>query len=178
MLTGDRPFFLKATPRLEWAKRHTAAGVGRMTDLALVQGKGSFVLSDQNEVFLDFATGIGTCILGHAHPRVAEAVAKQASLISHAQVNISFHNKQLDLVERLIGVMPKGLDRIFFWNGGADAIEAAWKLARHATGKKNIIVMQGEWLGVVGRSVLSRVLLFPPRPLKDRTTGAHLPPWA
>jgi 4-aminobutyrate aminotransferase len=47
----------------------------------------------------------------------------------------------------LLIVSLQGLDRIFFWNGGADAVEAAWKLARHATGKKNIIVMQGSYHG-------------------------------
>jgi 4-aminobutyrate aminotransferase len=118
-----------------------------MTDLSMSQGKGAYVLTDNNEVLLDFATGIGTVILGHAHPDVVRAVQEQAAKISHAQVNISFHNKQLDLVERLIKIMPKGLDRIFFWNGGADAVEAAWKLARHATGKKNIIAMHGSYHG-------------------------------
>ncbi len=87
-------------------------------------------------VLLDFATGIGTVILGHAQADVVAAVREQAGRISHAQVNISFHEKQLDLVERLIKIMPKGLDRFFFWNGGADAVEAAWKLARHATGER------------------------------------------
>jgi 4-aminobutyrate aminotransferase-like enzyme len=61
---------------------------------------------------LDFATGIGTCILGHAHPDVVAAVRDQAGKISHAQVNISFHEKQLDLVGRLAKIMPKARARI------------------------------------------------------------------
>ncbi len=68
-LSGGGP---KPTARLEWAKRHTAAGVGRMTDLSLTAGKGAYVLTDNNEVLLDFATGIGTVILGHAHPDVVK----------------------------------------------------------------------------------------------------------
>jgi 4-aminobutyrate aminotransferase-like enzyme len=62
-------------------------------------------------------------------------------------VNISFHQQQLDLVDRLKKIMPSGLDCFFFWNGGADAVEASWKLARHATKKKNIIVMKGSYHG-------------------------------
>ena len=60
---------------------------------------------------LDFATGIGTCILGHSHPDVVNAVREQATKISHAQVNISFHEKQLDLVTRLAKIMPKARKR-------------------------------------------------------------------
>ena len=137
----------KATSKLDFAIKHTAPGVGRMTDLCIVEGKGSFVKTDNNEVLLDFATGIGTVILGHSHPKVVSAVQEQAGKITHAQVNISFHDKQLELVSRLKDVMPKGLDRFFFWNGGADAVEASWKLARHATGKKNLIVFKGSYHG-------------------------------
>ena len=137
----------RATPRLQEAIKHTAPGVGRMTDLNIVKGKGSFLLTDENQVLLDFASGIGVTNLGHAQPDVVKAVCAQAEDISHAQVNISFHSKQLDLVNKLRKVMPAGLDRFFFWNGGADAVEAAWKLARHATGKKNIIVVKGSYHG-------------------------------
>lgn len=73
--------------------------------------------------------------------RACETLTVKWARCSHAQVNISFHNKQLDLVEKLISITPKGLDRIFFWNGGADAVEAAWKLARHATGKRRSLVV-------------------------------------
>eukprot|EP01027_Heterolobosea_sp_BB2_P021258 GEZU01030489.1.p2 GENE.GEZU01030489.1~~GEZU01030489.1.p2 ORF type:complete len:175 (-),score=54.52 GEZU01030489.1:31-555(-) len=61
----------------------------------------------------------------------------------HGQVNIGFHQPMLQLIDRLIPIMPgPKLDTFFFSNSGAEAVEAAVKLARHATGKPNVIVMQ------------------------------------
>ncbi len=98
--------------------------------------------------YLDFTCGIGVANLGHCHPAVTKAAQEQAGKLVHGQINIAFQKPYLDLVEKLIPVMPhKSLDTFFFWNSGAEAVEAAIKLARHATKKQNIIAMQGSYHG-------------------------------
>ena len=85
--------------------------------------------------FLDLTTGIGVTNLGHSHPRVTAAVAKAVGEggIIHQQQNIMRHRPMVDLIERL-GALPfaenNGLDAWFFWNSGAEAVEASLKLAR------------------------------------------------
>uniref|UniRef100_A0A6B2L4T5 4-aminobutyrate aminotransferase n=1 Tax=Arcella intermedia TaxID=1963864 RepID=A0A6B2L4T5_9EUKA len=126
---------------------HTSAGVGRMTDMELVEGKGSWVTSSNGNKYLDFTCGIGVTNLGHCHPHVVAAIQDQASKIIHAQANIAWHKPMLDLIEVFSQVAPKPLDSFFFWNSGAEAVEASLKLARHATKKPNIIVFNGSFHG-------------------------------
>lgn len=68
--------------------------------------------------------------------------------MAHGQVNIFMHKPMLDLIEKLKPKMPSPeLDTFFFWNSGAEAVEAALKLARHATKRQNVIVFQGSYHG-------------------------------
>lgn len=99
--------------------------------------------------YLDFTTGIGVTNLGHCHPKISEAVHAQVDKIWHAQVNIAHHTQMLSLVTKLPEVMPPGagLDSFLFVTSGSEAVEAAVKLARHASGKPNIIVFQGAYHG-------------------------------
>ena len=91
---------------------------------------------------------IGVTNLGHCHPAVTKAAQAQVGKLVHGQINIAFQKSYLNLVESLIPLMPhQSLDTFFFWNSGAEAVEAAVKLARHATKKQNIIVMQGSYHG-------------------------------
>lgn len=112
-----------------------------------VRGAGSWLWDSENNKYLDFTSGLGVCNLGHCHPRVTKAVCEQAATLTHLQVNIAWHDKYLALVEQLLAVAPPGLDCAMLSNSGAEAVECALKLARHATGKKNIIVMQGGYHG-------------------------------
>ena len=93
---------------------------------------------------LDFTSGIGVTNLGHCHPAVTKAAQAQVGRLVHGQVNIAFQKPYLDLISSLIPLMPhKSLDTFFFWNSGSEAIEASIKMARVATGRQNIIAMQG-----------------------------------
>ena len=84
---------------------------------------------------------------GHCHPKVVQAVQEQAAKLLHGQVNIIFHPPLLELAEELRTVVPEGLGCFFFSNSGAEAVEGAVKLARHATGRSNVIVFQGSFHG-------------------------------
>jgi len=114
-----------------------------MTELVLDSGKGSRVTTLDGRTFLDMTTGIGVVNTGHCHPRVVKAAQDQLGKLMHGQVNIAFQKPMLDLCKRLsTKVMPFDLDMYFFWNSGAEAVEAAVKLARHATRKPGLIVFQ------------------------------------
>ena len=108
--------------------------------------------------FLDFTCGIGVVNLGHCHPTITKAAQEQVATVVHGQVNIAYHQKYLELIEQLLPLMPdKSLDTFFFWNSGSEAVEAAVKLARQATRKQNIIVMQGSYHGrTMGTMAMTR----------------------
>jgi len=130
------------------------AGIGRLSNMVVESGEGSWVWTADGERYLDFACGIGVTNLGHRHPEVLKAVHEQVDKIWHAQINIAHHSQMLILVDKLRGVMPagSGLDSFLLVTTGAEAVEAAVKLARHATGKPNLIVFQG---GYHGRTALT-----------------------
>ncbi|KAI8364700.1 pyridoxal phosphate-dependent transferase [Radiomyces spectabilis] len=133
---------------VELGKRHIAKGISRGTDLVIEKAKGPYVWTVEGKKYLDLTTGIGVTSTGHCHPTVVKAVQDQAARIPHGQVNIFFHKPMLDLIETLKPHMPsKHLDTFFFWNSGSEAVEAAVKLARHATKKQNIICFQGSYHG-------------------------------
>ncbi|CAM9371598.1 unnamed protein product [Discosporangium mesarthrocarpum] len=132
-------------------------GMSRLANMVLVGGKGSYVWTDDGTRLLDFSTGIGVANIGHCHPRVVKAVQDQAARIMHAQVNIGYHDRMLELVPSLLEIMPSGnsneespLDNFFFWNSGSEAVEAAVKIARQVTRKQNVIVFRG---GHHGRTI-------------------------
>ncbi|KAL6249967.1 hypothetical protein RBB50_002268 [Rhinocladiella similis] len=132
----------------EFGTRHVAKGIGRLATEVIESGSGSYVTMTSGRKMLDFTCGIGVANLGHCHPAVTKAAQAQAGKMVHAQVNIAFQRPYLELIQSLLPLMPhKTLDTFFFWNSGSEAVEAAVKLARHATKKQNIIVMQGSYHG-------------------------------
>ncbi|GAA5799480.1 pyridoxal phosphate-dependent transferase [Helicostylum pulchrum] len=132
----------------QFGKKHIAKGIGRSTELVIERAKGTYVYSVEGKKYLDLTTGIGVTNTGHCHPTVVKAVQDQAANLAHGQVNIFFQKPMLDLIEGLLPRMPSPkLDTFFFWNSGSEAVEAAVKIARHATKKQNIIVFQGSYHG-------------------------------
>ncbi|GAC97234.1 hypothetical protein PHSY_004819 [Pseudozyma hubeiensis SY62] len=131
-----------------FGETHITKGIGRLSKHVFEDGKGSWITTDKGVKLLDMTAGIGVCNLGHCHPKVTAAAAKQCGKITHAQVNIGFSAPQIELIKNLLPILPHpSLDTLFFWNSGAEAVEAAVKLARAATKKQNIIVMQGSYHG-------------------------------
>jgi 4-aminobutyrate aminotransferase len=122
----------------------------RYTNILVDYAEGTYIYSTDGRRYLDFTCGIGVTNTGHCHPQVVSAAQSQVAKLIHGQANIVFHKPMLDLVRELRSVVPPQLDSFFFSNSGAEAIEASLKLARHATGRSNIIVFQG---GFHGRTV-------------------------
>jgi 4-aminobutyrate aminotransferase len=116
---------------------------------------GSWIYATDGQAYLDFTTGIGVTSTGHCHPRVVEAAREQVGKIIHAQYTTVMHKPLLALTEKLGEVLPEGLDSVFYANSGSEAVEAAIRLARMATGRPNIVVFQG---GFHGRTVAAASL--------------------
>ncbi len=102
---------------------------------------------DGNE-FLDFAAGIAVVSTGHCHPHVVEAIQKQAAELIHMSGTDFYYEHMVTLAERLSAVAPmKGPHTFYFGNSGAEAVEAAIKLARYHTKRQNVIAFYGAFHG-------------------------------
>jgi 4-aminobutyrate aminotransferase len=120
------------------------------TGVVAARGVGVQLFDEDDRRYLDFTAGIGVTSTGHCHPHVVAAAQEQVGKIIHAQYTTVMHRPLLTLVDRLGEVLPRHLDRMFFANSGSEAIEAALRLTRQATGRPNVIVFHG---GFHGRTV-------------------------
>ena len=125
------------------------------TPVVVDHALGSWIYGTDGMEYLDFTTGIGVTSTGHCHPRVVEAAREQVGKIIHAQYTTVMHQPLLALTRKLGEVLPAGLDSVFYANSGSEAVEAAIRLARMATGRPNIVVFQG---GFHGRTVAAASL--------------------
>lgn len=125
------------------------------TPVVVDHALGSWITGTDGRRYLDFTTGIGVTSTGHCHPEVVAAARDQIGRVIHAQYTTVMHRPLLDLVERMGRVLPTRLDSVFFANSGSEAVEAALRLARMATGKPNIVAFQG---GFHGRTVAAASL--------------------
>ncbi len=141
---------------------------GRITNLDIDRGEGSWLITADGQRYLDYTSGIGVTNTGHAHPRVAAAVAAQAHKLLHGQQNILYHEPGLRLYERLPRLLPGGPYQAFLSNSGAEAVEAAVKLARVATGRSAILAFR---YGYHGRTAQTMALTT----AKDVYRGAFEP---
>jgi 4-aminobutyrate aminotransferase len=127
--------------------RHISPVWSRYTQILVDRAEGAYIYGTDGRRYLDFTTGIGVANTGHCHPEVVAAAREQIGKLIHGQVNIVYHQPLLALVQELLTVVPPRLESFFFSNSGAEAVEAAVKLARHATGRTNVVVFQGSFHG-------------------------------
>jgi len=114
-----------------------SAGTYAKQPLVIVRGEGALLFDADGVEYLDCASGHGVANLGHANPKVAEAIYKQASTL--ITLFESFPNdKRAELMRKLTSLVD-GLDRVFLCNSGTESVEAAFKFARISTGRKNIV---------------------------------------
>ncbi|MBN2051170.1 MAG: aminotransferase class III-fold pyridoxal phosphate-dependent enzyme [Spirochaetales bacterium] len=117
------------------------------TEILVDHAQGIHLYDEEGNRYIDFTSGIGVTNTGHCHPKVVAAIKAQAEKLIFGQFNIVYHQPVFDLVAELKQVVPPGLDSFFFASSGAEAVEAAVKLAKHATGRPNIIVFSGSFHG-------------------------------
>ena len=126
---------------------------GRITNLTVDRGEGSWLVTTDGARYLDYTSGIGVTNTGHAHPRVVAAIQAQAAKLLHGQQNIVYHEPGLRLYERLPGLLPGGPWQAFLANSGAEAVEGAVKLARAATGRPAIVAFRYGFHGRTGQAM-------------------------
>jgi len=126
----------------------TSPSLTRAYPLVAESGKGYVVTDVDGNQFLDFAAGIAVAATGHAHPKVADAIAAQAHQLVHIAATDFYEPRYLELCERLAAIAPfEEKARVFLTNSGTEAIEGAIKLARHHTGRPAIIAFEGAFHG-------------------------------
>jgi LysW-gamma-L-lysine/LysW-L-ornithine aminotransferase len=124
---------------------HLAKFFARKT-IDIVRGKGAFVYDSGGREFIDCTGSYGTCIVGHAHPKVARAICEQASKLISCHAS-TYNDARARFLLNIESISPPGLDRVFPSNSGAEAVECAIKLARKRTGRRKIVAMKGGFHG-------------------------------
>ncbi|WP_028477463.1 acetylornithine transaminase [Nocardia sp. CNY236] len=114
-------------------------------EVALVRGAGAMVYDADGNRYLDLVGGIAVNSLGHAHPAILEAVTEQLGTLGHVS-NLYANEPVIELAERLLAHFGDGTGRAFFCNSGAEAVEAAFKIAR-LTGRRTIVAAEDAFHG-------------------------------
>jgi 4-aminobutyrate aminotransferase len=120
----------------------------RIYPLVCARGSGAVIEDVDGNLYLDFTAGIAVTSTGHCHPHVVEAIQDQAAKLIHMSGTDFYYQPQIDLAERLAKLAPgPSSKRVFFTNSGAEALEAALKLARWHTGRSRAIAFLGAFHG-------------------------------
>jgi 4-aminobutyrate aminotransferase len=138
----------RAQALLERDARFVSPSYTRAYPLVVERGSGAVIQDVDGNLFLDFTAGIAVTSTGHCHPHVVAAITDQAHKLLHMSGTDFYYQPQIDLAQRLAETAPgPGPKRVFFTNSGAEALEAALKLARYHTGRSRAIAFFGAFHG-------------------------------
>jgi 4-aminobutyrate aminotransferase len=127
---------------------HVSPSYTRIYPLVAEAGEGLWVRDPDGNTFLDFTAGIAVCTTGHCHPRVVNAIKKQAEQLLHMSGTDFYYTPQIALAAKLARLAPgSGNNKVYFGNSGAEAVEAAFKLARWNTRRELNIAFFGAFHG-------------------------------
>jgi 4-aminobutyrate aminotransferase / (S)-3-amino-2-methylpropionate transaminase / 5-aminovalerate transaminase len=127
-------------------------------------GEGARIADLDGNTFLDFSGGLGCHLVGYSHPKVVEAVHRQAALFSHTDFSVIPYETYVDLAERLVALSGMQEAKVALFNSGAEAVENAVKFARAATGRPALICFEGAFHG---RTLLTMTLTARYKPYKS-----------
>jgi LysW-gamma-L-lysine/LysW-L-ornithine aminotransferase len=136
-----------------------STGVYFKRDAVIVRGQGAKVWDDQGREYIDCVGGHGSANVGHCNPAVIEAVDRQMRTLTTC-TEIFYNDQRALLLEKMAAIAPPGLDRVFLANSGAEAVEAAIKFARMATGRTDVIAFMR---GFHGRTMGALSATFDPK---------------
>jgi 4-aminobutyrate aminotransferase len=138
----------KAAALIGLDKAYVSPSYTRYYPLVVEKGEGLWVQDPDGNVFLDFTAGVAVCSTGHCHPRVVKAICNQAKRLIHMSGTDFYYAPQIRLAEKLARLVPGGgNNKVFFGNSGAEAIEAAFKLARWHTRRELNLAFFGSFHG-------------------------------
>lgn len=130
------------------AKKSLSPSLPHAYPLAVKRGQGVVIEDVDGNLFLDCAAGIAVCSTGHCHPKVVKAIQDQASQLLHICGADFYDQMYIGLAERLAASFPGGAPaQVFLGNSGAEAVEAAFKLARYHTGRSRVLAFMGAFHG-------------------------------
>lgn len=113
--------------------------------LALVKGKDCWVWDTEGNKYLDMIAGVASSSLGHAHPKLVKAICEQSKKLIH--VSNLYYNEQQDTLAKMLSELAGMKTKAFFCNSGAEANEAAIKISRKSTGRREIVAMSNSFHG-------------------------------
>ena len=149
----------------ELRAKYVPRGITSAHPITVDRARGSELWDVSGKRYIDFAGGIGVMNVGHAHPRVMQAVKEQLDRATHTSFQVVHYESYLRLAERLCEVAPiAGAKKAIFFSTGAEAIENAVKIARAATGRPGVISFRG---GFHGRTLLALSLTGSVQPYKQ-----------
>ncbi|MGC8849024.1 MAG: aspartate aminotransferase family protein [Candidatus Bathyarchaeia archaeon] len=122
------------------------ANVYAKRPIVLAKGRGATLWDAEGVEYIDCTGGYGTCIIGYSHPEVVKAVNRQLRLLSSCH-GYAYNEARAELLELIAEISPRGLDKSFLSNSGAEAVECALKLARKYTGRRKIVAAVGGYHG-------------------------------
>ncbi len=127
---------------------HNAQTTDFPLSLEIVRAEGLYLYDKDNKSYLDLISGIGVSSIGHRHPKVVEAIKKQADEYLHLMVYGEYiQSPQTLLAVKLAALLPTNLSSVYLVNSGSEAIEGAMKLAKRFTGKTHIIACKDSYHG-------------------------------
>jgi 4-aminobutyrate aminotransferase/(S)-3-amino-2-methylpropionate transaminase len=135
-----------------------------VTPIFAERGTGAALTDVDGNTFLDFAGGIGTVNVGHAHPNVVAAIRAQSEKLIHTCFNVAQYESYVALAEKLNDIVPtRGPRKTVLFNSGAEAVENAVKIARRVTGRPGVITFEH---GFAGRTYMALTLTSKAMPYK------------
>jgi len=156
---------------LEQDRKYVSPSYSRPYPLVAHKGEGMVVTDVDGNSFLDFAAGIAVCATGHCHPRIVKVIQEQAAQLIHLSGTDFYYPQLADLAQKLAEIAPGRREKkVYFGNSGTEAIEAALKLARYATGRKKFIAFYGAFHG----RTLGALSLTASKPVQRRGFGPLL----
>jgi acetylornithine/LysW-gamma-L-lysine aminotransferase len=127
-------------------EKQLMANVYAKKPIVITRGKGATIWDINGKEYIDCTGSYGVCIVGHCHPKVVEAVKQQAEKLISCHSSL-YNDARSEFLQKITKITPKGLDKVFIANSGAEAVESAIKLARKFSGKPEIIAMMGAFHG-------------------------------
>ena len=138
----------KASAMIDKDREFVSPSYTRMYPFVAQEAQGVWMWDVDENVFLDFTAGIAVCSTGHCHPRVVQAIKDQADRLLHMSGTDFYYAPQIELAKCLASLVPSlSPQKVYFGNSGAEAIEAAFKLARHHTKRELNIAFFGAFHG-------------------------------
>ena len=154
----------KTNQLLERRKKFIPRGVFNVTSYFADSARDGVIIDVEGRELIDFAGGIGVVNVGHSHPKVVEAVCRQAEKFTHTCFHVVMYQEYIDLAEKLTRLTPGDFPKMAaLFNSGAEAVENAVKSARHYSGRNAVISFD---CGFHGRTLLAMTLTGKVKPYK------------